>query len=295
MVIVLRLFLANGFALMILSAFFYALTDVLVKLISSSMAVIEIAFFRFLIGGVILLSLILPRGISLKGNQTSILVIRGLSGTLAFLCILKSLSMIPLANAMVLFYSFPVFATFFSFLLFRERVGKVEIILIAVGVMGITILMGPRSYLYEWGDVFALLGGCFAGFTIVLIQKLRETNGALIIYFYFCVVGGMVSFPFFLRELRMPTVEQFLLLVGLGVIFSAAQLLMTQGFKFCKASEGSVILMSELVFAGIAGVVVFKDALSPALLVGTTLILGSGVGLNLLNRRLRYAEVSSKR
>lgn len=93
----------------------------------------------------------------------------------------------------------------------------------------------------------------------------------------------------------MPSFQQFLLLIVLGLIFLIAQLLMNQGFKFCKASEGSVILMSELVFVGIAGVVIFKDALSPGFLVGAFLIVGSGVGLNLMNRRFRRPEVSWKR
>jgi len=70
---------------------------------------------------------------------------------------------------------------------------------------------------------------------------------------------------------------------------------MTQGFKFCKASEGSVILMSEVVFTGIAGVVIFRDALSTGFLAGAFLTLGSGVGLNLISRKFRRSEISWKR
>jgi drug/metabolite transporter (DMT)-like permease len=70
------------------------------------------------------------------------------------------------------------------------------------------------------------------------------------------------------------------------------QVLMNQGFKFCKASEGSVILMSEVVFTGIAGVVIFKDPVTPNFWVGASLIMGSGVGLNLMHQRLRRSQVS---
>ena len=290
-----RLFLASGLAVMVLSAFLFAISNVVIKFLSPAVAVTEIAFFRFSVGGIVLLSLLLPRGISLRGNRTSVLLVRGFTGTLTFLCLLKSISLIPLANALVLFYTFPVFAAFFSFLLFRESLRRGEIILIGVGLVGIYILLEPGSHQFNWGDLFGLLAGCFAGFSVVLIQKLRETNGPVIIYFYYCLVGGIVSFPLFLKEFRMPGSGQILLLIVLGLIFLVAQLLMTQGFKFCKASEGSVILMSEVVFTGIAGVVIFRDALSTGFLAGAFLTLGSGVGLNLISRKFRRSEISWKR
>jgi drug/metabolite transporter (DMT)-like permease len=130
---------------------------------------------------------------------------------------------------------------------------------------------------------------------MVLIRKLRETNGPLIIYFYFCLVGGIFSFPFFVKEFRTPNLQQFLLMVSLALMLLVGQVLMNQGFKFCKASEGSVILMSEVVFTGIAGVIIFKDPVTPNFWVGASLIMGSGIGLNLMHRRSRRFQVSSKR
>lgn len=290
-----RLFLANGFVLMVSSAFLFTIANVVVKFLSPAVVAAEIAFFRFVIGGIILLFVLVPRGVSLRGSRTSILLVRGFAGTLTFLCLLKSISLIPLANALVLFYTFPAFAAFFSFLLFREPLARGEILLIVVGVIGIYVLLGPGSHRFSTGDFFGVLAGCFAGLTIVLIRKLRETNGPLIIYFYFCLVGGIVCFPLFLQDLRMPGFGQSLLLFVLGLLFLIAELLMTQGFKFCKASEGSVILMLEVVFTAVAGVVIFSDALSPGFLAGTLLIMGSGVGLNLMHRRFRRSEVSWRR
>ena len=76
-----------------------------------------------------------------------------------------------------------------------------------------------------------------------------------------------------------------MLLVFLAVIFLIAQILMNQGFKFLKAPEGGVILMSEVVFTGIAGVIIFNDSLSLNFLAGAFLIIGSGVGLNLISHK----------
>ena len=279
-----RIMLKNGFVLMTLAAFFYAVADVFVKFMSPSIGLIPIAFVRFLLGGLILLPFLVQGHESLKGNSTRVLLLRGLTGTLAFFCLVKSITMIPLSNAIVLFYTFPLFATFFSFLLLKEALKKLEVLLTAIGLIGIYILINPSSHSYSLGHVFGLLAGGFAGLTVVLIRKVRKTNGALMIYFYFCLVGGVVSFPFFIVNFTMPNFEFILLLTVLAVIFLIAQLLMNQGFKYCKASEGATILMSEVVFTGLAGVLLFSDALSLGFWVGASLIVGCGVGLNLVGR-----------
>jgi drug/metabolite transporter (DMT)-like permease len=290
---IVKIFLASGLMLMILSAFFYALTDVLVKFMFTSLGVIQIGFFRFVLGGLILWPLLVSGRYSLKGKYTRVLIVRGLVGTLTFLCFLKSIAMIPLSNAIVLIYTFPLFATFFSFLLLKEPFKKLEIMLTVVSMIGIYILINASSYVFNMGHIFGLLTGCFAGLSMVLIRKLRKTNDPLIIYFYFCMVGGTVLFPFFIVSFKIPDFEQFSLLVLLAVIFLIGQILMNQGFKYCKASEGSVILMSEVVFTGIAGVVIFNDSLSPIFLAGASLIVGSGVGLNLINHRSRFSDALS--
>jgi drug/metabolite transporter (DMT)-like permease len=285
-----KILLTSGLMLMILSAFFFAISDVLVKIMSPSIGMFQISFFRFLLGGLILWPLLVLGRSSHKGKSTRVLVLRGLVGTLAFFCLIKSIAMIPLSNAMVLLYTFPLFATVFSFLLMKEPLRKLEMMLIIVGLIGIYILLNPSAHTYTVGHLFGLLAGGCAGLVMVLTRKLRKTNGPLIIYFYFCMVGGIASFPFFIVRLTIPSLEQFSLLVVLAVVFLIAQILMSQGFKFCKAPEGSVILMSEIVFAGIAGVVIFNDSLSPSFWVGASLIVGSGVGLNLTNRKNRSSD-----
>ena len=289
-----RPFLMSGLALMVFSGFFFALGDVGVKLVSPSITIIEIAFFRFAIGIAFFLTLTVPTGLSFRGDRPLILLTRGVTGVVAFFCLLKSITLIPLANAMVLFYTFPVFATFFSVLILREPVGKWDVLLIAGAMIGIYLLLAPGSHKLNWGDLFGIMAGCFAGVTVVLVRKLRQTNGPLIIYFYFCVVGGIVSFPFFLKTVRMPSSSQFLLLVAIGSMFLIAQLLMNQGFKICRAAEGSVLLMSELVFVSLGGVIIFGDILSHGFLTGAFLILGSGIGLNFTHRRLPRSEIPTK-
>jgi drug/metabolite transporter (DMT)-like permease len=285
-----RILLNSGFLLMTFSAFFYALGDICIKFISPSIGSVPIAFFRFLLGGLILLPLLARGQESLRGSSTRYLLLRGFTGTLAFFCLVKSIAMIPLSNAMVLFYTFPLFAALFSFFILKESLARMEVTLIGVGLIGVFVLINPSSHSLGMGHVYGLLAGAFAGLTVVLIRRVRRTNGPLIIYFYFCVVGGAVSFPLFIANFTPPSFELFALLIVLAVLLLIAQLFMNQGFKFCKASEGSVVLMSEVVFTGVAGVLLFHDSLRLSFFIGACLIVGSGVGLNLINRKAPSIE-----
>lgn len=285
--------LASGFWLMFLAAFVFSIADILTKYLVSQLSIMQIAFIRFLLGGIILWPVLSSRGISLKGTHTGILILRGLFGTFSFFCLLKSITMLPLSNAIVLFYTFPLFVALFSLLLFRTPIEKGELLLIGVGLVGIYILINPDFHSFNTGYLFGILSSGLGGMAMVLIHKARQTNGPLIIYFYFCLMGGILSFPFFVKEVRTPSFQHGILLVFLGLMLLVGQILMNHAFKFSKASEGSLIMMSEIVFAGIAGFLMFKDPLTFHFLLGSILIMGSGIGLNLMSRRSRRSPVSS--
>jgi drug/metabolite transporter (DMT)-like permease len=279
-------FLTSGLGLMLLSGIIFSFADILTKHLSSFFSPTQIAFARFLFGGFILWPILSSQEISLRGNQTRILILRGFFGTLSFFCLLKSIAMIPLSNAIVLLYTFPLFTFFFSFLFFRTGVEMGEIFLIGIGLLGIYIFVNPDFHSFNTGYIYGLLSGCLGGMAMVFIYK------ALIIYFYFCLIGGIISFPFWVQGFKIPEAHRGILLVLVALLLLIGQLLMNHGFKYCKASEGSLILMSEIVFAGVAGVLLFKDPITYHFIVGGFLIIGSGVGLNLMSRRSRHSPVS---
>jgi len=279
---------------MLLAALSFSFTDLLIKYLSSSFSPTQIAFVRFFLGGFLLWPILSSRGISLRGNETRILILRGLFGTFSFFCLLKSIVMIPLSNAIVLHYTFPLFAAIFSYLFFKISLEKGELVLIAIGLVGIYILTDPDFHSFNQGYFFGLLSGCLGGIAMVLAHKARQTNSPFIIYFYFCLIGGMITFPFTFQSFKMPTIQHGILLALIGLMLLIGQVLMNHGLKFCKASEGSLILMSEVVFTGIAGVLIFKDPMTWNFLVGAFLIIGSSVGLNLVTRASRHSPVPLK-
>jgi drug/metabolite transporter (DMT)-like permease len=258
-----------GALLMLTSAFLFAVLDGLIKLLGPPFRIWDIAFYRFAGGLAILV------------------------GSCAFLALVTAIRLIPISTALVLFFSFPAFAAFFSPLFFKEPITWAEIVSVMIALVGVALLFDFRLQGGLLGQTMAVLGGAFAGLTVGIIKKLREKNGPVVIYLYFCLLGSVISFPAFIAHPQIPQVTSEWLMLG-GIVCSAlaAQLLMNQGFRYCKSWEGGLFLMAEVVFTSILGILFLGEPVTWRFLTGGFLVLGSAVALNRGNaRRISYRGI----
>jgi drug/metabolite transporter (DMT)-like permease len=182
---------------------------------------------------------------------------------------------------MVLFFSFPAFAALFSFVLFGEHISIGQIACVLGALLGAAILFDYQLSDNLWGQAAGLTSGIFAGVTVCLIKKLRETNGSAVIYLYFCLLGALITFPAFISDPRLPASGVEWLMIG-GIVLAAlaAQLLMNQGFRYCRSWEGGLFLTSEVVFTTLLGIMFLGEIFSWRFGYGSMLIVGSAVFAN---------------
>jgi len=284
---------AMGALLMLAAAFLFAVLDGLIKLLGPPFRVWDIAFYRFACGLVILLPILGWKGNPFSGQNRKLLVVRGITGCCAFLALVAAIRLIPISTALVLFFSFPAFAAFFSPLIFKETITRDEILFVIAALVGVAILFDFSPHAALLGQALAVLGGTFAGLTVSIIKKLRETNGPVIIYLYFCLLGSIISLPPFMANPQIPSVPLQWLMLG-GIVFSAlaAQLLMNQGFRYCKSWEGGLFLMAEVIFTSILGILFLGEPVTWRFWLGGAMVVGSAVALNRGNaRRISYRGI----
>ncbi|MEJ2474854.1 MAG: DMT family transporter [Desulfobacterales bacterium] len=246
--------------------------------------------YRFCGGVLVLLAVFGRRGNPYKGNNIRLLVIRGCTGSAAFVCLVTAIRLLPVSTALVIFYSFPVFSALFSFLIYGERIGRYEIVCTLGVLIGVGILFDFQLAGGLLGQAVALLGGILAGLTVTLIRSLRENNGPVIIYLYLCTMGTLVTLPKFALHPVWPATPLEWVMI-LGIIFSSAtaQLLMNQGFFYCRGWEGGVFMSSEVVFTAVVGIVFLGDPATWRFWAGSLLILTSGMAMNRLRTNRRPA------
>ena len=268
------------------SAMLFAILDGLIKIIGPSFRSWDIAFYRFGCGLVILIAMFGWRGNLFKGHSLPLLVIRGITGCIAFLTLIAAIQRIPLSTAMILFFSFPAFAAFFSQFLFRETISRNEIICILVALGGVMVILDYEFGGTMFGQFMALSSSIFAGLTVSVIRKLRTRNGPVTIYLYFCILGALITFPAFIADPRIPGTDIEWMVVG-GIVCAAVagQLLMNQGFRYCKSWEGGLYLMTEVIYTSVLGILFFSEIVTWRFWLGGVLIFVSAIGLNYIRAK----------
>ena len=125
------------------------------------------------------------------------------------------------------------------------------------------------------------MAGCPTG---SMIKKLRDTNGPVVIYLYFCLLGAAVTFLPYISNPTIPdTALDWLMIGGIVATSIVAQITMNQGFKYCKSWEGGLFMTSEVVFAAIFGILFLSEIASWRFWLGGLLIFVSAVAFNLQN------------
>ena len=275
-----------GPLLMLAAALAFGVLDGLIKLMGPSYRIWDIAFYRWGMGLVLLVIIFGRQGRRLKTHNLKLMIIRSITGCIAFLSLTASIRNIPISTAMVLFFSFPAFAALFSRLIFGERISKREFFCICGALGGVAVLLDFKLDGNLFGYIMGLSSGVFAGLTVNFIKKLREIDGPVAIYFYFCMLGTLVSFPAYIANPRIPASGvDWLMACGIAASSVLAQLLMNQGFRYCRSWEGGIFLTGEMVFTAILGIVFLGELVSLRLWIGGLLILASTVLLNIIKAK----------
>ncbi len=274
---------AVGPFFMISAAISFAVLDIFVKLISPQYNAWSIGFYRFFGGMVIILMIFGRKGNIYRGDNIPLLIIRGCTGSVAFISVIIAIRMLPVSTAIVIFYSFPAFSAIFSFLIHGERLSRLEVLCILAVMAGTAVLFDfhPGNAGNMTGQIMAVVGAVFAGLTVTLIRTLRKKNGSVIIYLYFCTIGTLVTAPMFGMHYVFPlTMVDGFMVMGIILSSLAGQLLMNQGFFYCRGWEGGVFMSGEVVFAAVAGIVFLGDPATWRFFTGGSIILVSVAVLN---------------
>ncbi len=272
---------AAGPVLMLAASLLFTLFNLLIKQLGPQYTAWHIGFYRFL-GGIIVMGIVFnDHARHFTGVNRRLLIVRGCCGSAAFILLVSAIRLLPVSTAVVIFYVFPAFAALFSFLLYGERIGPLQVGCIAVVLAGVAILLDFRLAGNFWGQLMALIGGVIGGLTITLIRVLREKNGPVVIYFYFCTMGTLVTLPMFIQTPVIPaSTAEWIMILGIILFSVGGQLLMNEGFHYCLGCEGSVLMSSEVVFTAACGIILLNDPADWRFWVGGGMILASVVVLN---------------
>jgi drug/metabolite transporter (DMT)-like permease len=270
--------------LMIISSFFFALMGVCVRLASQTVPVTEIVLFRSVIGLFLIIPMIIVQRVSFIGRRPLILIIRGVTGFVALSLYFFAISKIPLATAVMLNYTSPLFVAFMAPFVLREHFNLKIFLIILLGFVGVLLIVKPQHHTDLFGALMGLVSGVFAAGAYLSIGALRKDHSSLTIVFYFFWISTILSIPFTWASFKMPTLHEFIYLSGTGVFATVAQILMTRALRLGETATTSAYASSIVLFSLTFGVIFWKEIPTLISIIGGILVVTSVVLISQMER-----------
>ena len=265
---------------MLAAGFLFGCMGVFVKLGAQYFSHNELVFYRSFIGLLMIYAIIRPQGLPLATKHWQSHLWRSVSGTIAMLLFFYCITVLPLAAAVTLNYTSPLFLTILTMLVFKERFHPPLTFAIAVGFVGVVLLLQPTLERNQFiPGLLGLVSGLLAGIAMLNVRQLGlHGEPEWRVVFYFSLIASLVSGVAMLFDTIHPVSAGSLpILVGLGGSATLAQLAMTRAYRTGKTLVVGSLSFSTVMFASLFGVILWGEALPLAGWVGMALIIASGV------------------
>lgn len=261
---------------MLISGAAFAVMMALVRLVSADIHPFEAAFFRNLIGLLLLAPWLAFTGIGvLHAGRLPIHLLRSGLGLGAMLLLFTALSRLPLAEATALTFTAPLFATIGAALVLGERVRRRRWAATCVGFLGALIVLRPGVAVVSPASFFALAAAVFIAAAMLSIKSLSKTEhpNAIVLIMGLIMTPASLLPAAFVWTWPSPATWGWLLLMGLAA--TIGQVCLTRAFAAAEASAVLPIDFARLVFVSVLGYVIFGEVPDLWTWVGGALIITS--------------------
>jgi drug/metabolite transporter (DMT)-like permease len=263
------------------ATFVFTCTSALSKWLIETYPIGEVLFSRVFVPLIGLSLIILPsaglavfRTRKLKGH-----LLRGASQSCSQTFLMIAFSLMPLASAVAINFSAPIFATLASIIFLREAVGAARWSAILVGFFGVLVVTNPGANTFTIGALFALGNAIMYGTVTAGVRGLTKTESTETLTMYQMLVMSaafalMLPFGFL-----MPTAVDAGWFILNGIGNGVAQYWWTRALHLAPTSAVAPFQYFSLIWAMMLGFAVWGDLPTANLLIGGAIVAGSGLFL----------------
>ena len=285
----------KGMGFMAVAAAIISVMHVLVRDLSSEINPIQIAFYRNVIGFMMLFPFLLRQDRSLWiTKQPKLQFVRAIIGTCALLSWFTALGMMPVGDATAISFVTVLFVTIGAALVLKEKIGVRRWTAILIGFVGTLIIIRPGSGVFGTGALVALMSTVFWAAALICVKILSRTDSSITMVFYANVFFTIFSFIPALFFWTWPTFEQNMWLLLIGVMATLAHLCMAQSLKLADATAVVPVDYTRMLFAAGVGYLMFGEFPDLMTWVGGTVIFLSTVYITYRESQAKKAATASK-
>jgi S-adenosylmethionine uptake transporter len=288
----------KGIIFLVSAAFVISIQNIIIKSIGGDYSALEIVALRSLVALPATLVFYryegqrgLPKTKNLKQQY-----LRGLLLFLSYTTFMMGLAALPLADIEAIRFSAPLMITLLSVLMLAEKVGPRRWGALLIGFMGVLLIVKPGSASFNLGSIFILLSVLTYALMVILTRKLKSNDSSATMSYFSSqvylaaaillaplpLIVGELSNPhpsiaFLLRAWSMPSLIDFLIMTGLGLIWAAWMYLMSRAYSLAEASVAAPFEYVSLPINILWGFLIWGEVPSWLTLGGAVLTLSSGL------------------
>ncbi|MCA0995231.1 DMT family transporter [Alloyangia pacifica] len=285
----------RGIALKLTSVVLFVIMSALIKAASEQVPTGEAVFFRSFFAIPVILGWLMWRGDLGSGLRVASPMahfLRGIVGVGAMGCTFAALGLLPLPEVTALGYAASPLTVLFAALLLGEKIRLFRTSAVLIGLLGVTIVMAPLLTVSEvspavlWGIGFVMTAAVLRALVQIHIRRMvqSEQTSAIVFYFSLTATGlSLLTLPF---GWVMPSPTEAAMLIGAGLLGGVAQICLTSAYKGAEAALLAPFDYASILFAILIGYAVFGEVPTPLMLLGSAVVIASGIAIILRERAL---------
>jgi drug/metabolite transporter (DMT)-like permease len=287
-----------GIAALCCGSLVFSLQDSIIKALSGDYAVtLAIAVRAFVTFPIIVTMVALAGGIhQLDTPHWKAMVLRGLVLLVSYTSYFMAFPALPLAEAIALYFMVPLFVTLMSGPLLGERVTPMAWAAVALGLVGVFVILKPGIGLFEPAAFLSLISAGAYAYAMIMARQHGAAVPATVMVFYqnaAYLLGALAiavfvfafrieppghpSLDFLTRGWTVPSVPDLGLMALCGIIAAAGSTLLSQAYRLGQANIVTPFEYVGMIWGVLFGYLFFSEVPQVSTLVGMVLIAFAGV------------------
>lgn len=254
----------------------FAIVTVLVKILGTDLHPFVIVFFRSVFGVTVMLPFLVHRGLNIfHTRRPGLHLIRLGCSTVSIIAAFYAIAHMPLATAVSLSFTRPLFMILLAVFLLGEVVRWRRGLATLVGFGGVVIMLGPTGMFFESAAFSALLSAAAISGALAVIRKQAAEDGPTTLMAWYAFGLVITTAVPALAVWETPQGIQWVYLLAVGLFSSAGQYLLIRAFAIGEATVMNPIDYIQIILAALFGFLLFSEVPSIWTGIGSIVIVAS--------------------
>ena len=283
--------LAAGLPFLLAGIASFGMLDSVAKLLTQGYHPLQVTWGRFAFAFLFVLPFAIRLGVrgQLRSQRPGLQVLRASLLAVCNFMFIIAIATMQLAEVQAIAFVAPLLVTVLAAVTLGERVGPRRLAAVAIGLLGVVVILRPGSGLLNWAAFFALAQAVGSAVFHLVTRAIAAHDPPQLTFVHTSTVGAMAASLFVPLVWQWPSATDWLLMAITGVAGALGHLFMIEAFRRAEAASLAPYMYLQLPWITFVGWLMFGHLPDGWTILGAAIVIGSGIYVFSRERYLRRA------